>query len=186
MKEKINNMNKYAIWKDHKVIDYIELTNQQRQTINSIPDLGIYIGYDAATNPELYPGNSECKLRIFRMLEDYNKEVSEKIAKVISGNEDTLPNLAHYYNDGCLWFVSMYGFFHIIGVSPIQFNNEEDCKYVVKIFLVNTDGKLSQRAIILDLPGSSENGFFDTKDAALLAMRGLDGQFINSGGYYGV
>lgn len=186
MKEKINNMNKYAIWKNHKVIGYIELTDLQRQTINSVPDLGIYIGYDAATNPELYPGSNECKLRISRMLEDYNKEVSEKIAKIISGNEDTLPNLAHYYNNGCLWFVSMYGFFHIICVVPIQCNSEKDCKYAIQIFLVNTDGKLTPKAIMLDLLESNGNGFFNTKDAALLAMKGLDGQFVNSGGYYGV
>ena len=30
-------MKKYAIWKNHKVIGYIELTEEQRQLLNGIP-----------------------------------------------------------------------------------------------------------------------------------------------------
>lgn len=47
-------MKKYAIWKDKKVVGYIEMTEEQRNIINSIQDIGIYIGFDKATRPEMY------------------------------------------------------------------------------------------------------------------------------------
>ena len=47
-------MKKYAIWKNQLVIGYIYLTEEQKNTLNSIPNIGIYIGFDRVTNPEKY------------------------------------------------------------------------------------------------------------------------------------
>lgn len=47
-------MVKYAIWKDKNVVGYIEMTEEQRNTINSIHNIGIYIGFDKVTRPEMY------------------------------------------------------------------------------------------------------------------------------------
>lgn len=47
-------MEKFAIWKDHKVIGYIELTETQRQTLNGISGIDVYFGYDKVTRPEMY------------------------------------------------------------------------------------------------------------------------------------
>lgn len=50
-------MKKYAIWKNHKVIGYIELTEEQRQLLNGIPGIGVYFGFDKVTQPEKYVKN---------------------------------------------------------------------------------------------------------------------------------
>lgn len=47
-------MKTYAIWKDKKVIGYIELTEQQKELLNGIQGIGVYFGFDAKTNPEKY------------------------------------------------------------------------------------------------------------------------------------
>lgn len=47
-------MDKYAIWKNHKVIGYIEMTEEQKEVINGIHGIGIYIGYDEVLKPGLY------------------------------------------------------------------------------------------------------------------------------------
>lgn len=47
-------MKTYAIWQDKKVIGYIDLTEEQRDRLNSIHGIGIYIGFDFKTNPEKY------------------------------------------------------------------------------------------------------------------------------------
>lgn len=50
-------MKKYAIWKNHKVIGYIELTEEQRQLLNGTPEIGVYFGFDKVTQPEKYVKN---------------------------------------------------------------------------------------------------------------------------------
>lgn len=50
-------MKTYAIWKgntclDHKVIGYVELTEEQVNKLNAIPNIGVYFGIDRTTNPE--------------------------------------------------------------------------------------------------------------------------------------
>ena len=47
-------MKTYAIWKDKKVIGYIQLTSEQASKLNSIKDIGLYFGFDQITNPEKY------------------------------------------------------------------------------------------------------------------------------------
>lgn len=47
-------MIKFAIWKDHKVIGYIDLTEEQRQTLNGTHGIDVYFGYDRVTRPDLY------------------------------------------------------------------------------------------------------------------------------------
>lgn len=47
-------MKKYAIWKDHKVVGYIELTEEQKETLNKIPGIGVYFGFDRVTQSDRY------------------------------------------------------------------------------------------------------------------------------------
>ena len=47
-------MKTYAIWKDKKVIGYIELTEQQKELLNGVQGIGVYFGFDNKTNPEKY------------------------------------------------------------------------------------------------------------------------------------
>lgn len=47
-------MKTYAIWKDQKVIGYIELTEKQANILNSNTLTGLYFGFDRVTNPEKY------------------------------------------------------------------------------------------------------------------------------------
>lgn len=47
-------MIKFAIWKDHKVIRYIDLTEEQRQTLNGTQGIDVYFGYDRFLRPDLY------------------------------------------------------------------------------------------------------------------------------------
>ena len=47
-------MKKYAIWKNGKVIDYIELTEEQARKLNGIHGIGLYFGFDKITNLEKY------------------------------------------------------------------------------------------------------------------------------------
>lgn len=47
-------MNKYAIWQNKQVVGYIEMTEEQKNIINAIHGIGIYIGHDGTTKPELY------------------------------------------------------------------------------------------------------------------------------------
>lgn len=47
-------MKTYAIWKDKKVIGYIDLTEEQATTLNSNTEIGLYFGFDKVTNPEKY------------------------------------------------------------------------------------------------------------------------------------
>lgn len=46
-------MKKYAIWQNHNIIGYIEMTEHQKETINSIHDIGIYIGQSKYTNKKI-------------------------------------------------------------------------------------------------------------------------------------
>lgn len=47
-------MKLYAIWKDKKVIGYINLTEEQAITLNNNKEIGLYIGFDEVINPEIY------------------------------------------------------------------------------------------------------------------------------------
>ena len=44
----------YAIWRDRKVIGYVRLTDEQAVALNTIPEIGLYFGFDKKTNPEKY------------------------------------------------------------------------------------------------------------------------------------
>lgn len=46
-------MKKYAIWKNHKVIGYINMTEEQKEKLNKM-QIGVYFGFDKFTNPEKY------------------------------------------------------------------------------------------------------------------------------------
>ena len=35
-------MEKCAIWKDHKVVGYIDLTEEQKRILNKVPGIGVY------------------------------------------------------------------------------------------------------------------------------------------------
>lgn len=52
--EQENTLPKRAVWKDKKVIGYIHLTDEQSEELNSLKDIGIYIGFDKVTNPQAY------------------------------------------------------------------------------------------------------------------------------------
>lgn len=45
---------KCAIWKDHKVVGYIDLTEEQKRILNKVPGIGVYFGFDRTTRPEKY------------------------------------------------------------------------------------------------------------------------------------
>lgn len=62
-------MEKYAIWKNHKVIGYIELTEKQKEQLNGIHGINVYFGFDRVTNPERYI--------------NHDKETEERINKEI-------------------------------------------------------------------------------------------------------
>lgn len=47
-------MEKYAIWKSHKVIGYIELTNEQKEQLNGTRGIDVYFGFDDKLKPEMY------------------------------------------------------------------------------------------------------------------------------------
>lgn len=47
-------MEKFAIWKNHEVIGYIELTKEQAKTLNNIKEIEVFFGFDKVTNPENY------------------------------------------------------------------------------------------------------------------------------------
>ena len=40
------DMEKFAVWKSHKVIGHMELTEEQRQALNSISGIDVYFGND--------------------------------------------------------------------------------------------------------------------------------------------
>ena len=70
-------METYAIWKDKNVIGYIDLTEDQRDVLNNIHGIGVYIGYDKQTAPELY------------MLDIVDKidELKDKLTDIINNSE---------------------------------------------------------------------------------------------------
>lgn len=45
---------KFAIWRNHKVIGYCEITEEARQKNNGASNAEFYIGYDPVTKPEMY------------------------------------------------------------------------------------------------------------------------------------
>lgn len=45
---------KFAIWRNHKVIGYCELTENARQKNNGASNAVFYIGFDPITKPEKY------------------------------------------------------------------------------------------------------------------------------------
>ncbi len=49
-----NKLFKRAIWKDHKVIGHVYLSDKQVDELNSLKDIGIYVGFDETTKPEQY------------------------------------------------------------------------------------------------------------------------------------
>lgn len=50
---------KFAIWRNHKVIGYCEITEKARQKNNGANNAVFYIGHDAVTNPEKYKTEKE-------------------------------------------------------------------------------------------------------------------------------
>lgn len=69
-------MKRYAIWKNHKVIGYIELTEEQRQLLNGIPGIGVYFGFDKVTQPEKY-----VKKTLQRSTKKLHKQAKIKLTK---------------------------------------------------------------------------------------------------------
>lgn len=47
-------MKLYAIWKDKKVIGYINLTEEQAMTLNQNKEISLYFGFDEIIKPEMY------------------------------------------------------------------------------------------------------------------------------------
>lgn len=45
---------KFAIWRNHKVIGYCEITEKARQKNNGASNAAFYIGFDPITNPKMY------------------------------------------------------------------------------------------------------------------------------------
>jgi hypothetical protein len=47
-------MKTYAIWKDHQVIGYIDLTEEQAKVLNNMKEIDVFFGFDKVTSPEKY------------------------------------------------------------------------------------------------------------------------------------
>lgn len=47
-------METYAIWKNHEVIGYIDLTEDQKEKLNGTPGIDVYFGFDRITRPDMY------------------------------------------------------------------------------------------------------------------------------------
>lgn len=47
-------MEKYAIWKNHKVIGHIELTEEQKEQLNGTRGIDVYFGFDDKLKLEMY------------------------------------------------------------------------------------------------------------------------------------
>ncbi len=47
-------MEKYSIWKNKKVIGYINLTEEQAKELNNNKEIELYFGFDKVLNPEKY------------------------------------------------------------------------------------------------------------------------------------
>lgn len=69
-------MKTYAIWKDHKVIGYIDLSEDQASILNKNKETGLYFGFDKITNPEHYE------------LLDKFLDIEERKEKAIHGTEE--------------------------------------------------------------------------------------------------
>lgn len=52
-------MKKYAIWKDYKVIGYVDMPEESAKQLNGTKDIGIYLGFDKTTAPEKYEGGKD-------------------------------------------------------------------------------------------------------------------------------
>ena len=50
---KENTCSERAVWKDHKVVGYVCLTDKQTEELNSLKGIDIYIGFDRKTNPNI-------------------------------------------------------------------------------------------------------------------------------------
>lgn len=49
-----NQLSQRAVWKDHKVIGHLYLSDGQVNDLNSLKDIGIYVGFDETTEPDKY------------------------------------------------------------------------------------------------------------------------------------
>ena len=52
-------MKKYAIWKDHKVIGYVDMPEESAERLNGTKNIGIYLGFDKTIAPEKYAGGKD-------------------------------------------------------------------------------------------------------------------------------
>lgn len=74
-------MRTYAIWKDHKVIGYIQLTEEQKEVLNNTTGIGLYFGVDNVTAPESYIADFTsivARLKAGETFEDISADVLEK------------------------------------------------------------------------------------------------------------
>ena len=78
----MNNRKTFALWQDHTVKGYVTLTEEQRQAINRLPDVGMYIGYDKTTKPELYQSEKSKKLYKIKMID------GQEYREYLSGTND--------------------------------------------------------------------------------------------------
>ena len=169
-------LNKYAIWKDHKVIDYIFLTEEQRQKINSIPDLGVYIGFDRVIKPEMYVDKDQCNQNEIVISKNYSERAYNNIMKLINEHKDTRPKYIHYHNDSCAWFISEYGFLYMFSAKAMRFNGSSRLHYAIYKYIVKNNGEVAEIAMLSGFNGTNEYGFFDTIEAAHAALKSLDGK----------
>lgn len=58
----MNELKKMAIWKNHVVIGYVEMTQEVADALNNISGIGVYIGFDPITAPERYEEERNARL----------------------------------------------------------------------------------------------------------------------------
>jgi len=49
----------YAVWKNHEVVGYVKLSEEDAYFLNGIKDIGVYFGFDKTISPEMCENTKE-------------------------------------------------------------------------------------------------------------------------------
>jgi len=186
----MSEMKKYAIWKNHEVVGYINLTEDQKNQLNSIEDSGLYFGFDKNLKPENY--DSEFGTLKSIVSETYkNNPTSLKLACDIVGetksNEiETIHISNNKTGNHCFgWSVSTLGFLYTYYVASLRLENVSDkIHYYIGVSILGDNGI---GTVVFRLSGfQNENKYsmFDTQKECYDALRSLKGKCTQNGRIY--
>lgn len=124
-------MKTYAIWKDRKVIGYIQLTKEQKNTLNNIDNIGVRFDFDDVTSPERCVADFESIVARLKGGETF-EDISEDILKKAGEDVDDWPFECYgndVYEDG-----DLYDFLEYVGA---EICNKTDEYVIVKTNINN-------------------------------------------------